>query len=85
MLQQPTNAIITNCPTSSTATCKIQRLERELDKITDLELTKREELEKRKALIKALQDQLTTNRQYNAQLLQQFAKLKEDHNELMGK
>lgn len=85
MLQQPTNAIITNCPTPSTATCKIQRLQRELDKITDLEQIRREELEKRKALIKALQDQLTANRQFNAQLLEEFAKLKEDHNELMGK
>lgn len=85
MLQQPTNAIITNYPTPSKATCKIQRVQRELDKITDLEQIRRQELEKRKALIKAIQDQVTSNRQYNAQLLQESARLKKDHHELMGK
>lgn len=85
MVQQPTNAIITNNSTPSKATCKMQRLQRELDKITDLEQIRRQELENRKALIKAIQDQLAANRQYNAQLLQESARLKEDHQELMGK
>lgn len=64
---------------------KNQRLLRELDKITDLEQQKRQELKKRNALLDALLDQLAASRQSNAELLEEFAKIKANHHEMMAK
>lgn len=56
-----------------------------MEQITDLEQKKRQELKKRNALIDALLDQLAASRKRNAELLEEFAKIKKNHHETMGK